>query len=266
MREILVSKREFTPTDRHHTAPGELEGVMDSVIVRDRDTGKIVAIQYLLDDTELERRRLLQRWIRFSGVCIRGVRVSGMAHKVGSFGYMPVSPLRGQYAASPAVIYKNYPELATLLEIVGRDVWEKFQQVAPDQSREHHEAVAAKIRTDWWIGGVPYTSGVINDTAALPYHLDSGNITGAWSMMLCLRKNVGGGGLHLPEYDVTLGVPNGSVIFFDGQSIWHGVVPFIKTRKDAYRYTIVWYTRKNLGSATTPEEEILKAKRRTTRD
>jgi hypothetical protein len=83
--------------------------------------------------------------------------------------------------------------------------------------------------------------------------------------MLAIRDGLDDGALHLPEYDITLGIPDGSVTLFDGQGTWHGVTPIVRRKKEGYRYTIVLYTKQGMVGAGNRLEEGEKAKRRATK-
>jgi len=43
---------------------------------------------------------------------------------------------------------------------------------------------------------------------------------------------------------------------FDGQSILHGVTPITKTSEDAVRFTVVYYSLKQMWSCESPGDEI----------
>jgi hypothetical protein len=182
------------------------------------------------------------------------------------FGFTAPQPLRRRYAVSVSSFNKDSPETYSLLEQFTGVAWEMFQTHAPEAAQRHLDLVMKDIHSDWLVGGNPFTSGIINNTAALPYHKDSANIKGTWNNMLCLRSNVTGGGLHLPEYGVCFGIPDSSISGFDGQAAWHGVTPFIKTRPDAHRFTIVWYAKQGMVGSGSMEEEYAKAKLKATKE
>lgn len=279
--EIQVTRQPWERRDRHHQAP-TLEGINEPVKLIDSDTGNTIAVQALLGDTLLEEQRWLSRWLRFGmkwddhskgmnvkterteGTTGQG-RLSGIRYPSRVFGFTEPKPLRRRWAASASLLTRDYPEVAEVIERFTTANWNLFQQHAPQDAEQHHALVTEKIHPDWLIGGHPWTSGVINNTAALPYHKDTGNIPSTWSAMLALRKNVTGGALHLPEYDVTFGIPDGSVTMFDGQGTWHGVTPMVPQRPDAYRFTLVWYTKSGIAKCGSAEEEAQEAKRRATR-
>ena len=169
------------------------------------------------------------------------------------------SKVRRRYGCTPANLDRDNPGLANLLGEISLSNFELFKEIDLHRANEHKRIVDEAINPDWLIAGSPYTSGVINNSAALPYHKDSGNLIGSWSAMLSIRKNMNGGHLHLPEYGVTFGIPDRSVTIFNGQALWHGVTPMIAAKKDAYRFTIVWYAKKKICQCGCAKDEANRA-------
>ena len=273
MIEIFRKREDWSRSSRTETAP-VLEGINESVTLRDADTNEIVCIQYLLP-TEGESdkvRRQLSRQLKLTNVFhgskgITGVaRLSGIQYESETFGYVPPVKIRRRFGVSSAALNRERPEIANLLDYEAKELWEAFQMIAPEMAADHLKIVEESILKDWWLAQTPFSSGIINNTAALPYHKDSSNVQGALSMMLCLRRHVRGGCLNLPEYGVTFGIPNNSAFFFNGQKFWHGVTPLDFTREDAYRYTIVYYTKREIMGAEFAKDEIAAAKRLATND
>jgi hypothetical protein len=158
----------------------------------------------------------------------------------------------------PSRLDREEPELVALVHRLGVQAWATTAAAMPTAARGH-EAAAEAIARCWWLGGAPWTSGIINVNNALPYHTDGGNISGTLSAMLALRRGVGGGALHLADYDVWLAVPDRSIITFSGQSVLHGVSP-LDIRRGGRRFTLVWYTRANMRAcAPSYEWEVARA-------
>jgi hypothetical protein len=76
--------------------------------------------------------------------------------------------------------------------------------------------------------------------------------------MLVLRRGTEGGHLHLPEYDVTLAVPNNSVTIFNGQQEWHGVTP-MQVQGNGYRFSLVWYAKTGFTAIGSQADEARRA-------
>lgn len=215
------------------------------------------------DEGELAQ---LTRLLRF-GVPFQNstARLSGITSSAQYFGTVPPKPTHKRYACRDARLYGMVPELRPLIESVTQKAWATFRRWLPEQATEHERLVNESINKDWWIAGMPFTSGIINDRSALAYHKDSGNLAGTWSMMLCLREWMRGGNLHIPEYDLTLGIPNHSLAIFNGQQWWHGVTPMVYRRREAYRYTLVWYVKDMIRHCGCREDEAHRAARAATR-
>lgn len=272
MIELVVKRQEWKPNDRKHQAP-VMEGINESVTLRDADTGEVVLVQYVMDEALLEDRRWLARQLRFNTEwndkqstknSVGTARLNGMRYESRTFGSSAPAPLRRRYGCSYATFNSEHPDTYRVLEKMTVEWWRLLNDYMPLQAAQHEALVSEAIHPDWWIGGTPWTSGIINNTAALPYHRDSNNIKGTMSAMLCLRNRVGGGGLHVPEYDVTLGIPDASVTIFDGQELFHGVTPLVNERPDGYRYTMVWYSKSGIKACGCAEDEPLRAAKRST--
>jgi hypothetical protein len=106
-----------------------------------------------------------------------------------------------------------------------------------------------------------WTSGVINQSSQLPYHVDGANFD-TWSAMPILRRGMDGGHLHMPEYDITLNCRDGWAIWFNGYRYVHGVTPMAARQKDGYRYTMVFYAKKGMKDCHTYAVEIGEARKK----
>ena len=62
--------------------------------------------------------------------------------------------------------------------------------------------------------------------------------------------------------DLKLEIADGSLSIFDGQSILHGVSPFVKTSADAYRYTVVYYTLEQMWKCETITDELIRIRKK----
>lgn len=268
VRDILVDRVAWERTDRHQSPP-QLPGDPEAVKLIDRATGQTIAVQYLLGDLFQKERTLLSRWLRLkvhypaAGVGNSAARASGMNYPSTVFGYTESKPLRSRWSCSAAHFGSHYPEPSRLLTDMTATFWDITKQHFPEQTEYHETEVRSRVLPNWLIDNQPWTSGIINNTAALPYHKDSGNIGGTLSAMLCIRKGIDGGALHLPEYDYTFAIPDGSLTIFDGQAAWHGVTPLIQ-HKNGYRFTLVWYAKSGMCKCLAPADEIRRAQRRAT--
>lgn len=190
----------------------------------------------------------------------RESRLSGFGNTHAIFGNVPPNPLRKRFGASAAAMSWREPALQRALSSLAPELHSEIMAYAPARVRERHEEIMAEVPAVWRLGASPYTSGIVNHTAALPYHLDSGNFKGGWSVMIGMRRAVSGGHLHLPEFGVSLSVEDGSLLGFDGAGTWHGVTPFKRLRPDGFRFTAVYYAKAAMARcAPTFAEELAKA-------
>jgi hypothetical protein len=187
------------------------------------------------------------------------VRMSGIRAANEYFGTTPPEPPKKRYACRDGRLYVKHPEYKRMIDEITVTAWNYFQKQFPTQAAEHERIVREAIHPDWLIAGTPFTSGIVNDRSALPFHKDAGNLKGTWSMMLALRANTDGGGLQIPELGLNLGIPNHSMTIFEGQSFWHAVTPLVYRKTDAYRYTLVWYVKERIKHCVCRENETERA-------
>jgi hypothetical protein len=106
-----------------------------------------------------------------------------------------------------------------------------------------------------------FTSGIINKNNQLNYHFDRGNFRNVYSNMIAFKKDMGGGHLSIPEYDIGLEISDSSVSLFDGQKILHGVTPLKPLTEEAYRFTLVYYSLEQMWKCESPQEELERVKK-----
>lgn len=125
---------------------------------------------------------------------------------------------------------------------------------------EHDTQVMDQVEEEWKIGERDlWTSGVINQSAALPFHRDNFNFN-VWSAMPVVRRKMSGGYLTIPEYGQTVACRDGWVLFFPGYKWVHGVTPMHPKADDGYRFSIVYYALKGMKDCFTAAVETAQAK------
>lgn len=194
-------------------------------------------------------------------------RLSGIITASLTFGCLPPVPLRRRYGGARSAIYRTNPHLAGLIDAATERIWGCFLRAAPEAATSTRLLVTEKgISPAWMMPPSPWTSGVANNNAAHPYHRDAGNVKGAWSGMLGLKRSCEGGFLHLAEYNTWLAIPSGSITLFDGGQTTHAVTPFKLTHPGGYRFTLVWYARSGMAAcADDPADEPARAARQATK-
>ena len=234
------------------TAPAPGPGALivdDNAVIVDESVGEVVAVHVTGYGRLASAIAQSLRHVEMMGIPTgkgQEGRLSGIVAPHRTFGFTQPSPLRRRWGCGRSSFDSQYPAAAAEVYRFAAEAEQVMRRWAPDPYRHSAEAVARLIPEAWRIKGTPWTSGIINHTAALPYHRDSGNVRGSWSAMLGARHGLDGGLLHLADYDVYLAIPHGSISIFDGQSVVHGVTPLHRTHHDAWRYTLVTYSKAGL--------------------
>jgi hypothetical protein len=172
-----------------------------------------------------------------------------------TFGYLPRNPLRGQ-PCNPSVLCKQSPELWSKLMSISELVSDIYKKENDKLWSKHNSLANEKLKTNYRISKTPFTTGIINKSSRLQYHFDAGNFADVWSAMLCVSNGIHGGDLCLPELNTRVEISNGSLTFFNGQGLIHGVSKFKRTRENAERYTIVWYSLVRLWQCLAQKDEV----------
>lgn len=273
MLDLYVHKKDWEPAYRNQKAPSVEPSQEGSIRLIDADTNEPIASQVNLDKVLLEDKYRLRKYLndledwddKLSNKPSNGsARQSGIRSESRVFGVTPPVPMRKRYGCGYSRFNSQYPEIYSLLTSVIERAENVLSEYMPEMFEKHRSLVGDLIHKDWRIGDSHFTSGNINNTAALPYHKDRGNIKGTVNIMVCVRSGVEGGSLHLPEWDLNLAIPDWSISTFDGQSYWHGVTPFTRTKKDSHRYTIVYYAKQAISGGVAYADEPARAAFRAT--
>lgn len=158
------------------------------------------------------------------------------------------------------------PEVARTLEGYADELGLMLTSSLPGAAEKGRD-VLGDVLPEWRMGAEKlWTSGVINDTAQLPYHRDGFNFP-VWSSMVVVRRGTRGGYLHIPEYGLVVPCDDGSVVFFEGRRWVHGVTPMTKKADDGYRISVVYYALSGMKNCREAAEETAFATlRRTERE
>lgn len=189
-------------------------------------------------------------------------RASGMNSMSRTFGASPRRPVYGREGCHQSSVMSENPDAGKTLSEWATNLENMLREFAPAIA-DNNKAVLEAVKTDWRMGeNSLWTSGVINRSSRLPYHRDSFNFP-TWSAMPVLRRNMQGGYLSVPEYNLTLACRDGYAVFFPGHELVHGVTPMQPTSEDGYRYSIVYYALKGMKDCFTHaiETEYAKNKR-----
>lgn len=198
----------------------------------------------------VERARAAVQCVKYS----TSTRTSGLVSTSRIFGYAPRNVLRGHpcRAVSMAV---DHPTEHDAICAAARTIDEFYRQHFP-AIHSHHKDVATRVREQWMIPGSVFTSGIVNYNNPLQYHFDAGNFSQVCSAMLGFRHKTTGGHLACPELDLAFEIGDRSLILFDGQKLLHGVTPIQRSGADSFRYTVVYYSLKQMWNCDTVRGEV----------
>ena len=203
----------------------------------------------------LNKLRSLLKWHKFKV----DTRLSWVKTQSQTFWYRPRSPLRFDYC------WKSWAQLWDQiyfeLEQISKKLDEGYSLSLPEKYWTHKEQTE-KVLPEYKIKWTVFTSWIVNKDNPLKYHYDRGNFDGVYSNMIMIRDWVVWGNLIIPEMDIKLNIQDGYVVMFDWQKILHWVSPIIKTKKDSNRFTIVYYSLKQMRKCLTHEQELIEARKR----
>lgn len=173
------------------------------------------------------------------------------------FGHSPRSTLRKDFCAVTSMA-QEFPDQHVEICKGAKVVSGLYEQYNPELFKSHNDASKDKVRPEYHLEESPFTSGIANKDNQLRYHFDSGNFKDVWSAMLVFKNKVQGGYLSVPEYDICFELKDHSCLMFDGQGLLHGVTPFKKTDPNGYRYSIVYYSLRQMWNCLSPTEELMR--------
>ena len=270
MNIVQVSRQEWEPETKNQRIEQDLDS--DVLVIHNPtklvdNEGNVVAVLQRTPEeqhaelTWLGRKLLSDVSFTDIGSPVGGARLSGIKYPNRTFGTTAPSIMRRRLACCYAQLHAEHPNVSETLHRLAVTAWEILQEEAPTESVTASDPVYASIHGDWLMADTPWTSGIINHTASLSYHKDRGNIPDSWSAMYVTKRNVDGGLLHLPEYNVAFACNDKDLLLFNGQQAWHGVTPLHERKVGAepYRFSIVYYAKSGCKPCLSAKEETQRA-------
>lgn len=253
MQTLEITRRKLNPDDFKFrtTQESDVKTIIDKP-TSIYENGELRLVYLQLDPNQTRLPSLLSALDRLK--FRTDERTYGLVSTSQTFGYLPRNTLRRDYCAISGMARSNPDEHALICSYAGV-VSSYYQQFAPELYARHLKTVEDNVLASWRLVRTPFTSGIANKNNPLSYHLDTGNVKDAWSAMIVLKRNVKGGHLNCPEYDVGFALPHGSLILFDGQKLIHGVTPIVKTKPDGVRYSLVFYSMRQMFNCLAPDQE-----------
>lgn len=190
----------------------------------------------------------------------------GMDNASRTFGMGPRNAAKKRETCRATSLAADNPEAHAVLVGMSDVLAKQFKELYPERYEADKKTID-QVNPEWRMtDDAMWTSGVVNKSSQLPYHRDGFNFD-TWSVMPVIRKNMEGGYLHFPEYDVTVACRDGFTVNFCGHQWLHGVTPMSPLATDAYRYSIVYYALKGMKDCFTFAVETARgAAKRTERE
>jgi len=200
------------------------------------------------------------RWAVKNTSFITGKRSRGLKHTSRTFGYAPRIAMRQDYCHTTSMAY-DQPKHHLVVSKFAENLKDIYAENFPEVYADHSKRVEERIKPEWKIADTPFTSGIINKNNPLKYHFDQGNFKGVMSNMIAFKKDVVGGHLVMPEFDIAFEIDDNTLSIFDGQDILHGVSGFERKNDHGYRYTIVYYSLEQMWKCEPIDEEVLRIRK-----
>jgi hypothetical protein len=230
--------------------------VNEAGLYRDRETGEAILI-YAPYPAQITPLRKAVLGTNYSTT----LRASGTRNASRTFGFTNRSAVLQREACTPTSLAWESPDAQMTLNTTAEVLGDYLKQELPEVFL-HDKAELEQVLPEWRMTeDALWTSGVINQASALPYHRDGSNFD-TWSAMPVVRRGMDGGHLHMPEYDITINCRDGWALWFNGYAYVHGVTPMKARAKDGYRYSIVFYAKRGMKDCHTYAVEVGEARKR----
>jgi len=194
---------------------------------------------------------------------LRNRRTVGLTTNSKVFGYLPREVIRKDYCSAAQLATAN-PKYHAIICNYGKTLAKYYKEYCPEMFDYHDKLAKDEVKQEWRIKETPFTSGILNKNTQLNYHWDRGNFQKVYSNMVAFRRNCAGGHLSIPEYNIGLEVEDLSLTLFAGQEILHGVTPFKFTKQGGYRFTLVYYSLKQMWKCEEVSAEVARIRDRKT--
>lgn len=253
--EISPNQLNYQNFVKRSALEGDIKNVIRESVVVKAD-GKIKIIYLDLDQVGLDCQEIVEAVKRIKYQT--NERTGGLKTTSRIFGFAPRITLRKDFCSATSLA-NEFPKEHQVICEYAEKITNTYLQIDPFTYKRHEEMIN-KTLPEWRIKRSLFTSGIVNKNNPLKYHFDSGNFKDVYSCMLGFKKDIGGGYLAIPEYNLAMEIKNNSLLIFDGQNILHGVTPIHYLSKDAYRYTLVYYSLKQMWNCLPLDQELARIK------
>ncbi len=183
---------------------------------------------------------------------------AGVQSKHVQIGFMPANTMRGNFCSKTSHYSESLQIFGYYMSIFGEDMYKKY---LPELYEEHRKEME-KLKDDKLkiSKNSIFTSAVINRSNSIQYHIDKGNTVPGTTLINYFVKDAVGGELIIPELDLAINIKNNIFLIMDGYRFIHGVAPIVPTAEGGKRYSVVYYSKKELfNCAVDIEDEKKKA-------
>ena len=193
-------------------------------------------------------------------------RIGGLAEKSAYMGSYPRTGFRSKHC-NLATLNEDHPELYNQMIKLAEKACKRYGKLFNETFNKHLDMIKVgwkdkePIHDDYIIGDSVFTGLVINKNTQMAYHLDRGNHPDVFSALFTFKNDCVGGHLAFPEYGFSIAMEDGALLLFNGQKIIHGVTPIKPISKNAYRYSVVFYSKTEMWKCLPLDEELLKAQK-----
>jgi hypothetical protein len=258
---VKVDKKKFLNKNAHveHVKNYiDLNQYNESVLFVERTTGEKLIYIANLEHYDSDTIYNYLNNIKINSTAARAGK--GVVAKHIQIGFMPGNTLRGSFCSKTSSYSESLQVFGHYMALFGEAEYKKYLP----ELYESHCKVMEKLKTQEVKISKDslFTSAVINRSNNIQYHIDSGNTQPGTTLINYFVKGVKGGELIIPELDLAINIKNNIFIIMDGYRWIHGVAPIVQTEEDGKRYSVVYYSKKELFNCSVDaDNEKIRANR-----
>lgn len=191
--------------------------------------------------TKLDRSDVLKAQIDNPKLTRSQARKIGTSQMSCILGGIPPKPQFKRYYPTLSSVHsvKSAQTFIKAMLMLAKESEQLIKEIMPKQY-EAQTKLFEDVDKKWRFGNL-FTSSISNYNISAPFHRDTGNIKGAVNVIICKRNNSKGGDLHVPDYDITIGQQDNSMLVYPAWKNIHGVTPIIPTHEGGYRNSLIFY-------------------------
>lgn len=141
---------------------------------------------------------------------------------------------------------QNFIKAMLLVEKEGELI---LKEIMPEQY-ELQKKILENTPEKWRFGDL-FTSSISNFNINANFHRDTGNLVNTVNFIFTKRQNSTGGCLNVPDFGITVEQVDNSLLVYPAWQNIHGVTPIVKTGKNGYRNSLVFYPLRAFENKTT---------------